>query len=757
MNRLFVTDSRRGGFMLFICIAVILILPVICFAAGEDKSAFRIEPIAIPLVDATIPWVAANDVAWQDGKPIFEIADSVMKDFSAKGWLATTDDELLIRVDVKDIVHINNQTEGNIWNGDFLRVAIDGKGDGAGIGAPDTKGIFGEDDTTIGFALTPTGAQGWVYSAGNAKFIDTYPIDLLNFTRDENAKITHYNIRIPWAKLKIQPGVFPQFGITIQVRNVDSQDQKEPVQIRWGAGADEPKPGLFKKIALDNPIHEIIAVTPSITYIWESGDEAKFTIAVASKNDVKIQAQTGNEKFSFTIKGSDTFVPQRFTLFYHPDGTRDAESINIKLTPGNGKKSVVKLDADIVIADATVNKFILRMDELIASTKEPLFLRHLRSVKAMVQTEWARATVYKKSNTALADETLRYIRNILAGFNFKSDKWQSYTDGGLSLFMSFVSPRDGTLQWYAVTLPKNWDAKTAYPMFFELHGAGNPHYLNHASSQIGRYTAVPGLLGYERSATYAMIQRTGIHVYPFGRGNSGYRDIGETDIWEAYNDVQKSIKIDPDHRYLYGFSMGGGGTWNVGSRTPDQWAAIAVMGMGAQVGAWGQAENVNYLPIYVWGGEADSIAYRGNKGPKEQIAAFAKTIEDAGGKVNASSTPGLGHNYIYSKQEESINWMQQFTRKRPNKFSFVADTDIHRGVWGITMTRNLEISGLPKFTCEIDGNTVNITTIGTPRIDVQLDAAGLQMTGNVKLNINGQERYNGPVTSVVLRYDITGK
>ncbi|MEI6521212.1 MAG: hypothetical protein WCO98_14435 [bacterium] len=742
--------------MLILSLAILLLLPFICFA-GEDKPAFRIEPIAVPLVDATIPWMPANNIDWQTGKPVFEIADPTVKDFTAKGWLAATDDDLLIRVDVKDAVHINNQTAGNIWNGDFLRVAVDGKGDGAGNGAADTKGIFGSDDASIGFALTPTGAQGWVYSAGNSTFTDSYPIDLLNFTRDETAKITHYNIRLPWAKLKIQPGAFPQFGITIQVRNVDSQDQREPVQIRWGAGADEPKPGLFKKVAIDNPTHEIIAATTSITDIWENGDDAQFTIAVASKNDVKIQAQTGNEKFSYIVKGGDTFVPQRFTLLYRPDGTKETESVNIKLIPGSGKKAAVKLDADIVIADALVNKFNLRMDELIASTKEPLFLRHLRSVKAMVQTEWARATVYKKSNTALADETLRYIRNILAGFNFKSDKFESYTEGGLPLFMSFVSPRDGTLQWYALTLPKKWDAKTAYPMFFELHGAGNPHYLNHASSQIGRFTAVPGLLGYERSATYEMIQRDGVHVYPFGRGNSGYRDIGETDIWEAYNDAQKTVKIDPDRRYLYGFSMGGGGTWNVGSRSPDQWAAIAVMGMGAPVGAWGQAENVNYLPIYIWGGEADSIAYRGSKTPKEQIAAFAKTIEDAGGKVNASSTPDLGHNYIYSKQEESIKWMQQFTRKRPDKFSFVADTDIHRGVWGITMTRNQEMNGLPKFTCTIDGNTINITTTGTPHIDVQLDNTGLQMTGDVKLNINGVEKFNGPAASTVLKFDIAGK
>lgn len=757
MNRLLFENIRRGDDMLFICLAVLLLLPLVCLSAGSDKDAFHIQQISVPMVDAGIPWVAANDITWQTGRPLFEIADENMKDFKARGWMAATDDELLIRIDVNDLIHINTQTGGDIWNGDFLRVAIDGKGDGPGEGDKNTKGLFGEDDATIGFAFANNVPKGWIYSAGNTKFTESYPIDLLNFSRDDNAQVTHYTIRLPWEKLKIQPGVFPQFGIAVQVRNVDKKDQKEPWQIRWGAGTDEPKPGLFKKIAIDNPTHEIISVQPAITDIWENGDEAEFTIAVAAKSDVRIQAQAGDAKFSFTVKTNDTFFPQRFTLKYRPTGLMDSETVSIKLFVGKNKNAAAGIDSNVVVADVVANKFFARMDELIAGAKEPLFLRHLRSVKAMAQTEWGRATVYKKSNTALAGETLKYLRNLQAGFTGKSANWLSYTENGLPLFMSYISPRDNTLQWYAMVLPKNWNADTAYPMFFELHGAGNPHYLNHASTQLGISGGGSGLLGYERSATYAMIERKGVHVYPFGRGNTGYRDIGETDIWEAYYDVHKTVKIDADRRYLYGFSMGGGGTWNIGSRTPDLWAAIAVMGNGVQAGTWGQAENVNYLPIYIWGGETDNIAFRGNKTPKDQINTFAKIITGAGGKVNASSTPALGHIYIYPKQEESILWMQQFTRKRPEKFSFTADTDIHRGVWGITLTRNIEISGLPKFNCEIAGNTVDITTVGTNHIDIQLDSAGLQMTGDVKVILNGAEKYNGPVTSAVLRYDIPMK
>ena len=56
----------------------------------------------------------------------------------------------------------------------------------------------------------------------------------------------------------------------------------------------------------------------------------------------------------------------------------------------------------------------------------------------------------------------------------------------------------------------------------------------------------------------------GYHIAPWGRGNLSYRDIGEQDVYEAINDIEKNFNIDQNRKYLYGFSMGGGGTWSIG-------------------------------------------------------------------------------------------------------------------------------------------------------------------------------------------------
>jgi predicted peptidase len=37
---------------------------------------------------------------------------------------------------------------------------------------------------------------------------------------------------------------------------------------------------------------------------------------------------------------------------------------------------------------------------------------------------------------------------------------------------------------------------------------------------------------------------------------------------EALGDVHRNFAVDEDRRYLFGFSMGGGGTWNIGPAPP---------------------------------------------------------------------------------------------------------------------------------------------------------------------------------------------
>jgi predicted esterase len=373
----------------------------------------------------------------------------------------------------------------------------------------------------------------------------------------------------------------------------------------------------------------------------------------------------------------------------------------------------------------------------------------------MVQAEWARATLYRHDNPARARETLGYVRSMLEGLaddDAVAARWATYAAGERPLFFAHLSRRDGTLQWYAVTLPDGWDGQrsrdeqAAFPLFVELHGAGNAHPLNHAAAFLRAAPKAADLSGYSTPRTYAQIDRAGYHVFPFGRGNSGYRDIGETDVWEAIADAERTFKVDEDRRYLYGFSMGGSGTWNLGVRTPDRWAAIAILGMGPNtMPEIGLARNVATLPLYFWAGEDDRGVFRGERPPTEQIAAFAAELRKHGGSPVVNSTPGVGHNYLGEKQKEAHEFLKSHVRKRPDTFAFVSDTPEHRGAWGVVMTRDPSMSGAPSFTCAVDGQTVRIDSEGTPGLTVDLGPDGLRMSGTVTILWNGQSAYEGPV------------
>ena len=56
-----------------------------------------------------------------------------------------------------------------------------------------------------------------------------------------------------------------------------------------------------------------------------------------------------------------------------------------------------------------------------------------------------------------------------------------------------------------------------------------------------------------------------------------YRALSETDVMNVIDIVRAEYAIDPDRIYLMGHSMGGFGTWWLGQKHADLWAAIAPM------------------------------------------------------------------------------------------------------------------------------------------------------------------------------------
>jgi predicted esterase len=388
-----------------------------------------------------------------------------------------------------------------------------------------------------------------------------------------------------------------------------------------------------------------------------------------------------------------------------------------------------------------VDGLVRRLDTLEPKAQPELFRRHLRSVRALVRAEEGRAYAGLPNETVA--RTLGFVRDLQRGFNADAADWQTYLDGRRSLLLTYVSRRDNSLAHYSLTLPRDWRTEQAYPLYLELHGAGDPHPLGWPTGQLGLPDRVKAA-DYKRPTMVPMVERKGFHVYPYGRGNSGYADIGETDVWEALADAERSVRLDPERYYLYGFSMGGGGTWRLGARTPDKWAAMAMLAPAATSIAteakYGLGRNVANVPTWIFCGDKDFLIPFA-RGLRDEIGRF-------GPKPVYTEVPGLEHNFTQESQTLAMRFFDGKVRKRPTKFAYVADTAQHLGAWGVRLVRDLSVSGTPSFEVEVTGQTVRLSSVGTPGLALDLPAMGL--SGEAVVIWNGKEAYRGNAKAITV-------
>ena len=103
---------------------------------------------------------------------------------------------------------------------------------------------------------------------------------------------------------------------------------------------------------------------------------------------------------------------------------------------------------------------------------------------------------------------------------------------------------------------------------------------------------------------------------------------------ELMASLEKEFRIDTKRLYVTGLSMGGYGTWDLVSRTPDVFAAaIPVCGGGDET----QAERLTKLPIWVFHGDKDTAV------KPERSRRMVEAIKKAGGSPKYTEYPNVGH------------------------------------------------------------------------------------------------------------------
>jgi poly(3-hydroxybutyrate) depolymerase len=251
-------------------------------------------------------------------------------------------------------------------------------------------------------------------------------------------------------------------------------------------------------------------------------------------------------------------------------------------------------------------------------------------------------------------ETARGYADVLLGGEDPYD----YARG--AMVKAYRDEWDGTLQPYAVFVPRDYDARRAWPLVVALHGAGSNH--RHMLRRAFGLDNMSGETDEEASRNEpAFPEVPAIVVAPFGRGElMGWDGLGERDVLRVIADVRRAYKIDPERVSLTGLSMGGGGTWTIGLRHPELFAALAPICGVTDVRKWIKpeekadydekalealsppafAENAAGLRVFIFHGDADPVVPVGDS---RRMAARFKALGWLGKTVTYTEYAGVDH------------------------------------------------------------------------------------------------------------------
>jgi poly(3-hydroxybutyrate) depolymerase len=197
----------------------------------------------------------------------------------------------------------------------------------------------------------------------------------------------------------------------------------------------------------------------------------------------------------------------------------------------------------------------------------------------------------------------------------------------------------GELIPYQIYVPSAWTPDRKWPFVVALHGANldETNMLGRAGAQLQKLAEQHGFivlspLGYRLNSGYGSIRDFGSEL----AGEDPQRlQRSEQDVLQAMAQVEREYNVDANRRYLTGNSMGGGGTWWLGGRYPERWAAIAPAAYGGVLPE--DVPGLSRVPIMAVVGERDEL------GMLDRVRASVATLKSGGVTVDLIEVPGGSH------------------------------------------------------------------------------------------------------------------
>jgi poly(3-hydroxybutyrate) depolymerase len=157
---------------------------------------------------------------------------------------------------------------------------------------------------------------------------------------------------------------------------------------------------------------------------------------------------------------------------------------------------------------------------------------------------------------------------------------------------------------YRVLVPAAYSARTATPLVIALHGLGVTE-----DSFFDGYGSVAPKLAEQHG--FLMAAPLGFRVDGFygsplmiaDQADAERRAYSEQDVLEVIRRMRADYNVDPSRIYLIGHSMGAIGTWSLGAKHPEMWAALGVF---SGLAAPATAARMKDIPQMVVHGDRDN-------------------------------------------------------------------------------------------------------------------------------------------------------
>lgn len=217
---------------------------------------------------------------------------------------------------------------------------------------------------------------------------------------------------------------------------------------------------------------------------------------------------------------------------------------------------------------------------------------------------------------------------------------------------------EGQLYPYVVYLPPGYSSRQPWPLAVFLHGRGE-------SGTDGQKMLSQGLA----PALEAEFGRwPAVVLFPQKPSEDSQWEEHEGAVVGMLEEVRRRWRIDASRIDLTGLSQGGHGTWVLGARLPQLWAALVpVCGFAAARGVGDAAfrgsaaqlgKAVAHLPVWAFHGEDDDVI------PAAESRALVTAHTAAGGSSRLTLYPEVGRNLWERayREPELAPWLLSQTR-----------------------------------------------------------------------------------------------